>query len=96
MICRFWRGWTTRENADAYETLLRMEIFPGIARRALPGYRGIHLLRRDVEDEIEFATVMWFDDRESVRDDSGQADGHHIGFLPYSRARGKCPTNWCA
>ena len=39
MICRIWHGWTTRENADAYEHLLRSEIFHGIADRRIPGYR---------------------------------------------------------
>ncbi len=41
MICRIWHGWTTRENADAYERLLRTEIFrasPNAAPR-LPGHR---------------------------------------------------------
>ena len=32
MISRLWHGWTTRENADAYETLLRSEVLPGIHR----------------------------------------------------------------
>ena len=33
MICRIWRGWTTPADADAYERLLRSEIFPtGVVR----------------------------------------------------------------
>ena len=32
MIARIWNGWTTPENADAYERLLREDIFPGIAK----------------------------------------------------------------
>jgi hypothetical protein len=43
MISRIWHGWTSRENADAYEELLRTEIFSGIAQRSIQGYRGIHL-----------------------------------------------------
>ena len=27
MICRVWHGWTTSQNADAYERLLKEEIF---------------------------------------------------------------------
>jgi hypothetical protein len=38
MISRIWHGWTTRENADAYEKLLRTEIFSGIAKRSIHGY----------------------------------------------------------
>ena len=46
MICRIWHGWTTPANADAYEQLLRAEIFHGIAERGITGYQGIQLLRR--------------------------------------------------
>lgn len=46
MICRIWHGWTTSENAEAYERLLRSEIFHGITERGIAGYRGIELLRR--------------------------------------------------
>jgi heme-degrading monooxygenase HmoA len=66
VISRIWHGWTKPENADAYEQLLRHEIFTGIADRAIPGYRGIHLLRRTVEDGVEFVTIMWFDTLEAV------------------------------
>jgi len=31
MIARIWHGWTVPENADAYEALLKTEIFPGIS-----------------------------------------------------------------
>ena len=67
MICRMWHGWTTRENADAYERLLRTEIFHGIAARGIPGYRGIELLRRDEPEPVEFVTLMWFDSLHDVR-----------------------------
>ena len=53
MICRIWHGWTTPQNADAYERLLRSEIFPGIASRATDGYQGIQLLRRGEGDGVE-------------------------------------------
>lgn len=61
MITRLWRGWTSPNDADAYEALLLEEIFPNIARRAIPGYRGISLGRRPLGDEVEFVTIMWFD-----------------------------------
>jgi len=72
MISRIWHGWTTRENADAYEKLLRTEIFSGIAKRSIQGYRGIHLLRRDVDDGVEFVTIMWFDSLDDVRAFAGE------------------------
>jgi len=33
MISRIWHGWTSRQNAGAYERLLRSEIFKGIEHR---------------------------------------------------------------
>jgi heme-degrading monooxygenase HmoA len=67
MISRIWHGWTTPANADSYEALLRHEIFQGIEGRATPGFRGIDLLRREVSDEVEFVTIMWFDSLDAVR-----------------------------
>ena len=72
MIVRIWRGWTTRANAAAYESLLRTEIFPGIEARGVPGYRGIELLRREAGGETEFMTVMRFDTLRDVRAFAGQ------------------------
>lgn len=71
MISRIWHGWTTPENADAYDTLLREEIFHGIAARKLPGYRGIDLLRRELGGTVEFVTIMWFDSLDAVRSFAG-------------------------
>jgi heme-degrading monooxygenase HmoA len=66
MVSRIWHGWTTRENAGAYESLLKQEIFVGIQERQIDGYRGIQLLRRELEDEVEFITIMTFDSFEAV------------------------------
>lgn len=66
MILRIWHGWTTPANADAYEHLLRTEIFPGILARGIAGFRTIELLRRTVGDEVEFVTMMTFDTLEAV------------------------------
>jgi antibiotic biosynthesis monooxygenase (ABM) superfamily enzyme len=67
MISRIWHGYTTPTNADAYENLLREEIFTWIASKNIPGYHGIQLLRREVGAEVEFITEMWFDSLESVK-----------------------------
>ncbi|MDP9019100.1 MAG: antibiotic biosynthesis monooxygenase [Candidatus Eremiobacteraeota bacterium] len=71
MITRIWRGWTSPENADAYERLLLEEIFPGIESKGLAGYLGISLLRRALEGEVEFNTIMWFESLDSVREFAG-------------------------
>jgi heme-degrading monooxygenase HmoA len=67
VICRLWRGWTTRANAAAYETIVRGEVIPQIEARRIPGFLSIDLMRRDVEDGVEFATLMWFHDVDAVR-----------------------------
>ena len=71
MISRIWHGWTTPENADAYENLLREEIFVGIHNRKIKGYRGIQLFRNDDGDEVEFITVMWFDSLDAIKEFAG-------------------------
>jgi heme-degrading monooxygenase HmoA len=71
MISRIWHGYTTFENADTYEKLLKEEIFTGIKDRNIKGYKGIHLLRRQLENETEFITIMWFDSFDSVREFAG-------------------------
>ena len=72
MISRIWHGWTTTENADSYEALLKSEIFTGIQNRRIQVYLGIHLLRREVDGEVEFVTVMWFDSLDAVRSFAGE------------------------
>ena len=72
MVGRVWRGWTGPENADAYEALLKEEIFVGIGDRRIAGYRGIQLFRRDVGDEVEFLTLMRFDSLDAVRAFAGE------------------------
>jgi len=56
MIARIWHGYTSEHHADIYENLLKDEIFPGIAKKHVKGYKGIQLLRRDLENEVEFTT----------------------------------------
>jgi len=67
VICRLWRGWATPDNADAYERIVRGAVIPGIEARAIPGFRHIDLMRRELGDEVEFQTLMWFDDLEAIR-----------------------------
>ena len=71
-IKRVWHGWTTPEMAEQYQTLLNDVVFPGIEAKGIPGYRSIELLRRDLEDEVEFITIMTFDSLQSVIDFQGQ------------------------
>ena len=67
MICRQWHGWTTLDNADAYEAIVRGEVIPAIEARHIPGFRHIDLMRCNAGDEIEFQTLMWFDSLDAIK-----------------------------
>lgn len=84
MVERIWHGWTTPENADTYEDLLKKEIFPGIAAKNVPGYRGIRLLRGPAGNEVEFVTIMRFDSLEDVARFAGE--DYEKAYVP-ARAR---------
>ena len=66
-ICRLWRGWTTLENADSYERVVRGEVIPAIEARGIPGFRHIDLMKREAGEEVEFQTLMWFDSLDSIK-----------------------------
>jgi hypothetical protein len=74
MIARIWHRWTTFRNATVYELLLRDEIFPSIENRNIKGYKKISLLKRDLTDEVEFITIMLFDNLNSVKDFAGTSE----------------------
>lgn len=80
MISRIWHGYTTRENADTYENLLQSEIFVGIKGKNIQGYKGIQLLRRELPNETEFITIMWFDSIKSVIEFAG--DNYENAVVP--------------
>lgn len=80
MISRIWHGWTTTENADAYESLLNEEIFVGIKKRRIEGFKDIQLLRRSVGDEVEFITIMRFDSIDAIREFAG--DDYEVCVVP--------------
>jgi heme-degrading monooxygenase HmoA len=64
MIARIWRGWTSLADADAYADYL---LETGIADyRRTPGNRGAWILRGDVADQTEFATLSFWDSTESI------------------------------
>ena len=80
MISRVWHGWTAPANADAYEALLRSTILPGIMRRDIAGYVGVHLARRNDGDEVEFVTTMWFESMAAIREFAGEA--YDVAVVP--------------
>ena len=80
MIFRIWHGWTTLENADAYQRIVQDEVFAMIAEKKISGYRGIDLLRRTIGNEVEFVTIMNFDSLENVKAFVGE--DYERAFVP--------------
>jgi len=65
MIARVWKGWTSPENADAYEKLLQEVVYPQL--KDIDGYAGGYILRRDGEEESEFVALNLFESLEAVK-----------------------------
>lgn len=72
MISRIWHGWTSPDNAEAYESLLRDEIFVSIKSRRINGFKDIQLLRRNLYNEVEFVTIMRFESIDAIREFAGE------------------------
>src|SRR3954465_4751446 len=85
MIARVWQGWTSPENADRYEALIRSTIFPGIRARGIGGFDRSALFRRPLGEEVEFVTVMWFESWEAVKAFAGE-DWERSVVPPAARA----------
>ena len=50
--------------------MLKPELLPGISSKK--GYRGSHLLRRDLGHEIEFITILFFDSIDDIKAMTGK------------------------
>ena len=69
MIARIWRGWAVPGRADDYQRHYETEVSEHL--RALSGFRGAQLLRRDEGGEVVFTSVAWFADLDAVRGFAG-------------------------
>lgn len=83
MIARVWHGYTTPENADAYEAMLKPELLPGISRRT--GYRGSHLMRRAAGGEVEFITILFWNSLDDLKAVTGP--DFETAIVPEERRR---------
>ena len=70
MIGRIWHGWTTRENAKAYEEVFEAKVLPEVNK--VEGCRGAYLLRREMKDEVEFVVFTLFDSIKAVQGFAGE------------------------
>ncbi|MCE7993381.1 MAG: antibiotic biosynthesis monooxygenase [Roseivirga sp.] len=80
MISRIWHGWTSHENADRYEHILKTEVMHEIEGKEVEGFKEIRLLRRAHETEVEFITIMQFERLEDIRKFAGE--DYERAFVP--------------
>jgi len=78
MTARILHGWTQKADSNAYEDMLRNEIFPSIAARNIKGYHGAELFIREDGDEIEFVTLLRFDSMDAVKEFAGTDEGKPV------------------
>jgi heme-degrading monooxygenase HmoA len=83
VIARVWHGNTKPENADAYETMLKPELLPGVGK--VRGYKGSYLLRKDGPDEVEFITIMLWDSIDALRAFAGP--NYEASIIPDDRSK---------
>jgi len=81
MIARLWHGFTKPEHANAYESMLKPELLPGISK--VRGYRGSFLLRRDGKNEVEFITIILWDSIDAIRAVAGP--DYEVAVIPEER-----------
>jgi heme-degrading monooxygenase HmoA len=65
MIARIWRGWAPRETAADYQRHYESEVDEHL--RAVSGFRGARLLRRDDGEEVMFTSITYFASLDAVR-----------------------------
>jgi len=78
MIARHWRGIAKREFADAYVEHLHSETFPQLVQ--LPGFHDASILRRDVEQGVEFLVVTVWKSLDAIRSFAG--NDPHSAVVP--------------
>lgn len=88
MVARVWHGYSTPEHAGKYEAMLKPELLPGISK--VTGYRGSLLLRRNIGEEIEFITVLFFESLDNIRAVAGP--DYELAVVPENRR--KHLTRW--
>ena len=69
MIARIWRGWAPLATADDYQRHYETEVSGQL--RAVSGFHGARLLRRDDGTEVMFTSITFFTGLDDIRGFAG-------------------------
>ena len=82
-ILRLWKGRATAAKAGDYVRHYSKTVFPEV--QSLPGHRGAYLLRRSVDNSVEFTVLTLWDSMDAVRGFAGP-DPERAVVEPAARA----------
>jgi heme-degrading monooxygenase HmoA len=69
MFARLWCGRAAAINAPDYAVHVSDTVFPPL--RKMRGYRGAQLMRRNVDDRIEFLAMTFWENLDDIRQFAG-------------------------
>ncbi|MBZ9731013.1 antibiotic biosynthesis monooxygenase [Salegentibacter sp. JZCK2] len=84
-IIRTWKGWTTLEDASAYEDLLVNEVFPTIKKNGVNGLEKVSISIKNKMDEVEYFLILQFDSMDSVKVFAGE--NYEQAYIPENAKR---------
>ena len=83
MIARIWRGRAKAADAQHYRRHATERVFPALKK--LSGHRGACLLARDVQGEVEFLAVTFWESMDAIKSFAG-ANADTAVIEPEARA----------
>lgn len=70
MIARLWRGFAAREKANDYVEHFQHAVLPELIQ--IDGYRGAYVLRRNLNDGVEFTVMTLWESMDAIRQFAGE------------------------
>ena len=95
MVARTWRGWTRREDAEAYVAYLERTGMP--AYRSTTGNVGAWILRHDQGERTEFVTLTFWESVAAIRGFAGDDVERAVFYAEDDRflvEREETATHW--
>jgi heme-degrading monooxygenase HmoA len=83
MIARIWRGWAPLATADDYQRHYQTEVSEHL--RAVGGFRGARLLRREDGREAMFTSITFFTSLDAIRGFAG--DDYEVAVVEEAARR---------